>query len=320
MPITRATLFAGLLAERPSFAATWNSWREFGWWSDEDPNGDAELGRFAELLADRVRRGDTAEFAAVFAHVERWCIDGDEHVRSKVTRALLGAVQILLGHEPAHLSVVERFLGPEGRQRWDSLRLGWASAPDCTRLMGSVFKHGSTKGTFGILREWDPTDGYPEGLGALAVRGWSPCAEDGGGNLLVRSMSETIGCWDHETDTVTKLAGSWAEFVAGCGPPSPMPKFKVLSVWVDPSFAKQQGLQVPADGWMKRRASPCRPYRPRWWMIVLAVLAWFALDACLPRTTPSFLHALAEGGFVFCAIRFDMHLHRRRCATTVART
>jgi hypothetical protein len=51
----------------------------------EDRGIYIDLGRVAALLVDRLRTGDTMEFAAIFAAVETLLIEGPADVRDAVT-------------------------------------------------------------------------------------------------------------------------------------------------------------------------------------------------------------------------------------------
>ena len=83
---------------------------------------------------------------------------------------------------------------------------------------------------------------------------WVPFAEDDGGNFFAISGQGEVIWWDHETDDITSLAPSFADFCKHCAEPEEveLDESQVQSAWVDPDFAKQMGIDVPADGWKKK--------------------------------------------------------------------
>jgi hypothetical protein len=69
-------------------------------------------------------------------------------------------------------------------------------------------------------------------------------AEDSCGNYFLRD-GERILFWDHETSEITNLAPSLIEFSAKCVEPDSvdLEEGQVESVWVDPEFAKEMGIE-----------------------------------------------------------------------------
>jgi hypothetical protein len=83
-----------------------------------------------------------------------------------------------------------------------------------------------------------------------------PFAYDSCGNLFTENEKKEICFWDHETEEVVVIAKNWDEFSSGCVEPEPvkLKEGQVKSVWIDPEFAKQMGIDVPSDGWKKRNS------------------------------------------------------------------
>lgn len=83
-------------------------------------------------------------------------------------------------------------------------------------------------------------------------------ADDGVGNFFTTALDGTVFFWDHETDDLTRIASSVAEFVGNCVVPEPveLDPSQVMSVWIDPTFAKSIGKDVPNDGWVKKPNKP----------------------------------------------------------------
>ncbi len=93
---------------------------------------------------------------------------------------------------------------------------------------------------FGPIRE---SDSGPDEL----PTGWEAIAEDSCGNYFVLSESQRIAFWDHETAELEVLADDFAAFVTGCIEEKEveLDPSNVISVWIDPDFAAEQGISVP---------------------------------------------------------------------------
>lgn len=85
----------------------------------------------------------------------------------------------------------------------------------------------------------------------------SPFATDECGNLFTTKDESTIYFWDHETDEANLIAASFEELLAGATDPASVElrEDQVKSVWIDPEFAKQFGIDVPPDGWKKKEGA-----------------------------------------------------------------
>ena len=120
--------------------------------------------------------------------------------------------------------------------------------PNVSPVDGLDYTHPSSGEVFGTIRLDDTPRHLPIAGNYLAF------ADDSCGNAFAISPDSRIWFWDHETDELTCLADSWDQFVAGCHEPelTELPPHEVKSVWIDPEFAKQHGIDVPPDGWKKR--------------------------------------------------------------------
>lgn len=116
-------------------------------------------------------------------------------------------------------------------------------------LVGLVFVHPQTSDEYGPIRACDSANGHP-----AARDGWVPVAEDSCGNAFVASQDGRVAFWDHETDALVQLAKNWKTFSFGCSVETPVEidPSQVESVWIDPDFAKEHGIDVPPDGWKKK--------------------------------------------------------------------
>ena len=120
---------------------------------------------------------------------------------------------------------------------------------DVARVLGLVFTDPGSGAQYGVIRRSDAGPDHP-----AAVAGYAVLAEDGSGNAFLLAGDGRVAFWDHETDEVTVLAGTWPEFVRGCAEPRPveLDPEQVESVWIDPEVATEMGIQVPPDGWKKK--------------------------------------------------------------------
>jgi hypothetical protein len=126
------------------------------------------------------------------------------------------------------------------------------SMKDPSVTFGKEFNSKLTGGGYGIFRKCGgalPSDFSITKFG-------TPFAEDGSGNLFTQTQNGSICFWDHETDDLTVIASSWEEFASGCVEPKAV-KLKpgqVKSAWMNPEFAKKMGIEVPKDGWIKKKS------------------------------------------------------------------
>ena len=123
---------------------------------------------------------------------------------------------------------------------------------DITKIEGKEYFSQLTNEGYGISEAFSGQ--LPEGF-EVGVFG-APFAYDGCGNLFTENKKKEICFWDHETDELKVISESWEAFESGCVEPEPveLKDGQVKSVWIDPEFAKQMGIEVPSDGWKKRDA------------------------------------------------------------------
>ncbi len=120
---------------------------------------------------------------------------------------------------------------------------------DISVVDGLVFSAKGSDAEFGAIRPAEAQEKH-----CLNETELVHIADDDSGNAFAVATDGAILFWDHETNDLTKLASSWTEFVDGCALPGPveLDERDVRSAWIDPSFAKEQGLEVPVDGWIKK--------------------------------------------------------------------
>lgn len=117
-------------------------------------------------------------------------------------------------------------------------------------VIGKVFVHPVTKAKYGQIR----VPATPSTFCTLDGSSFDVLAEDECGNYFTRIKDGTVLFWDHETDELVRLAGSIPEFISNCTEPHPaeLDQNRVKSVWINPAFAKSEGMKVPEDGWVKK--------------------------------------------------------------------
>ena len=113
------------------------------------------------------------------------------------------------------------------------------------RAFGKVFKNNNGN-EFGIIREAHSP--YPDELSEYNV-----IAEDVCGNYFVM-ISSVIFFWDHETNEMVELSKTLDEFLSNCseGSEVQLDPNDVISVWVDPEFAKEFGINQNPNKPLKR--------------------------------------------------------------------
>ena len=124
---------------------------------------------------------------------------------------------------------------------------------DYSSLMDRAFVSVRNGVTYGLH---EPFAGQlPEGFSRAEFG--EPFFHDECGNLFTELASGELGFWDHETDQVEVLASSLDELfhlVSEYSPTEDAPESPdVVSAWIDPDFAREQGIDAPDDGWIKRR-------------------------------------------------------------------
>ena len=120
---------------------------------------------------------------------------------------------------------------------------------DISSILGLVFVTNSGN-QYGVIRKIQFLENHP-----VTAIGLHHIADDECGNAFARKDDGSIVFWDHETDELAALAASWDEFVSGCVAPGPAKQSDegVSSVWIDPEFAREQGIDVSPGGRPKTR-------------------------------------------------------------------
>ncbi|HEV3146704.1 MAG TPA: hypothetical protein VGZ47_22650 [Gemmataceae bacterium] len=122
--ITKVEMMAVLVGACPSFERHWQAFRD-EWRDEADLPLYLVLGDFARHLIAQLERGQTADFADVFAAIERIYVDGDGYVQEAATLGLLEDMQNLGLHQTTKPEQFQKYLGPVSKRWWDKLNRFW---------------------------------------------------------------------------------------------------------------------------------------------------------------------------------------------------
>ena len=123
--IGKAQMMETLLEVCASFRSEWEAF--LAYWKNEpvDPPLYIALSDFARHLIGMLARGETQEFAIIFAAVERLQIEGEDYVREAAVVGLLEDLQNLNLHSTTEPEQFRPFLGVESASAWDELYVLW---------------------------------------------------------------------------------------------------------------------------------------------------------------------------------------------------
>ena len=82
-------------------------------------------GSFARHLLEMHRSGETAEFLATGAFIERLLVEGDDDTREFATIGILEGIQNVWSHTEIDPELFFPFLLPSSRSAWQSLNNFW---------------------------------------------------------------------------------------------------------------------------------------------------------------------------------------------------
>jgi hypothetical protein len=118
-------------------------------------------------------------------------------------------------------------------------------------VIGKAFLNPRNNVEYGPIRLEDPAVRFS----TLDGSEYAAFASDCCGNHFTTLADGSVWLWDHETDDLDKIADSISEFSQRCAVTEPvkLTEDQVSSAWVDPVFAKSIGMNVPEDGWVKRK-------------------------------------------------------------------
>ena len=123
--IVREQMFEPLLQAAPSLVPVWNEFHAD--WPDqkEGPFDYLAISYFAQHLVKKLESGDTADFPAVFAVVERWHVEGDVYVKEAATVGLLEDLQNYNYYASKSPEDFLPWLRPQSLRCWKKVEAFW---------------------------------------------------------------------------------------------------------------------------------------------------------------------------------------------------
>lgn len=123
-PMTVEEVVPAFLSACPGITARWERHLEF--WEGEPRRGHyLDIAVIAHHLVDRFAAGDTSEFPAAFALLERCLAESDMEVQELLVIGLMEGIQNVASHQPFGMTVFEPWLGPKSRVAWEELCSFW---------------------------------------------------------------------------------------------------------------------------------------------------------------------------------------------------
>ncbi|SRR6266567_4506537 len=121
--ITEKEVMPLLLAACPGFELAWQE--HLAWWKGQECGSYNDAAEFAHYLVESYERGETSEFPAAFATVERILNEGDENARGVAAVGVLEDIQTIASHS-CGADVFVEWLGPTSRATWAEIEHVWA--------------------------------------------------------------------------------------------------------------------------------------------------------------------------------------------------
>ena len=112
-----------LLAACPGFEPTWQE--HLAWWKGQERGSYNDAAEFARYLVESYERGETDEFPAAFATLEKILNEGDENARGVAAVGVLEDIQTIASHSCGP-DVFVGWLGPTSRAGWAEIEETWA--------------------------------------------------------------------------------------------------------------------------------------------------------------------------------------------------
>lgn len=123
--ITQDQVIPLLLAACPGFEPAWRE--HLQWWGGVERGIFNDTSVFAEYIIDCQIAGNTGDFEAAFAALERILNEGDENARAAASIGALESIQVQSTHYPFGPSAFLRWLGPKSKETWDSIEALWVA-------------------------------------------------------------------------------------------------------------------------------------------------------------------------------------------------
>jgi hypothetical protein len=121
--IDRTEMLPLLVEACPSFSEGWNEHKK-EYFDEESYLPYIALGAFARHLVEKLRKGETSEFEAIFDAIERLITVGDGYVRDAILIGLFESLQNVSVRE-GERNGLRRNLRPTSAKWWEQVELFW---------------------------------------------------------------------------------------------------------------------------------------------------------------------------------------------------
>ena len=112
-----------LLEACPGFQPTWQAHLE--WWEGEEPGAYNHTSEFARYLVESFESGQTSEFPAAFAAIEKILNEGDQESRNIAGIGVIESLQTIGSNHLCGEQVFIQWLSPTSRRAWAEIERMW---------------------------------------------------------------------------------------------------------------------------------------------------------------------------------------------------
>jgi hypothetical protein len=121
--ITKSQVMPLLLEACPKFEPTWQA--HLDWWQGEEAGAFNDAAEFARYLVESYELGDTSEFSAAFATIEKILNEGDQEARDLAGIGVIEDLQTIGSNHTCGAEVFLKWLGPTSRIAWAEVEEMW---------------------------------------------------------------------------------------------------------------------------------------------------------------------------------------------------
>ena len=121
--ITKPQVMPLLIEACPGFQPTWQAHLE--WWKGEEAGAYNDTAEFARYLVESFESGQTSEFPAAFAAIEKILSEGDQESRDIAGYGVVESLQIIGSNHSCGEEVFIQWLGPTSRRAWAEIEKMW---------------------------------------------------------------------------------------------------------------------------------------------------------------------------------------------------
>jgi hypothetical protein len=112
-----------LLDACPGFQPAWQA--HLDWWKGEEPGVYNHTSEFARYLVESFESGQTSEFPAAFATIEKILNEGDQESRDIAGIGVIETLQTIGSNHSCGEDVFIQWLGPTSRRAWAEIEKMW---------------------------------------------------------------------------------------------------------------------------------------------------------------------------------------------------